>query len=204
MARLSGLYLSDERSDVTLVIGDTKIPAHKLILTMSSSYFEALLTNGLAESSQNEVKLQVPLEAFKAILKFIYTGRISLFDYDADQIVEIFDLANMYGFDSLLDKISKQLEYTISVENCCQMLVLADRYSKTGLKNYCLNFFDVHCLDLMCRDTFPKLSEALVYEILKRDTLYAEECVIFHAIKFWYDANPNADIKVCSIVHSDY
>jgi hypothetical protein len=38
--------------DVTLVVGDRKIPAHKLVLISHSPYLLGLLTSGLAESKQ--------------------------------------------------------------------------------------------------------------------------------------------------------
>jgi BTB/POZ domain-containing protein 9 len=73
------LYLSDDYSDITLVVNGQRFNAHKVILAARSQYFRALLFGGLKESTQNEIELKEPiLPAFKELLKYIYTGHISL------------------------------------------------------------------------------------------------------------------------------
>jgi len=59
-----------------------KFPAHKVLLACRSEYFRALLFGGLKESQQNEVELKsAGIPAFKALLKYIYTGHILLSSY---------------------------------------------------------------------------------------------------------------------------
>ena len=88
---LSKLYLSDEYSDVLLILGDNhRIPAHKVILAARSEYFRALLFGGMRESSQQEVKLvDTPYTAFKHLLKYVYSGNLSLHTFKEDLILEI-------------------------------------------------------------------------------------------------------------------
>lgn len=61
---------------MTLVVGNTKIPAHKAVLSARRSYFEKLFAGGFSEAKQPEIELQVPLDAFKVILRFIYTHSV--------------------------------------------------------------------------------------------------------------------------------
>lgn len=76
---MGALYLSEEYSDVTLVVAGQKFYSHKLILAARSEYFRALLFGGLKESKQDEIELKAAtLPAFKGLLKYIYTGRMSL------------------------------------------------------------------------------------------------------------------------------
>lgn len=49
---IGSLCLSSEYSDVTLIVEEQRIPAHKVILAASSDYFRALLYGGMRESSQ--------------------------------------------------------------------------------------------------------------------------------------------------------
>ncbi|XP_023340919.1 BTB/POZ domain-containing protein 9 [Eurytemora carolleeae] len=53
--QLNKLYLSDEYSDITLVVQNSRFSAHKVILAARSEYFRALLYGGMRESSQSEV-----------------------------------------------------------------------------------------------------------------------------------------------------
>ena len=110
---LGKLYLSEEYSDVTLVLEpDNKtIPAHKVVLAARSEYFRALLYGGMRESSQSEVKLvDTPYTAFKHLLKYIYTGLLSLHSFKEDLILDILGLAHLYGFLELEHSISEYLK----------------------------------------------------------------------------------------------
>lgn len=76
---IGALYLSDDYSDVTLIVSGQRFNGHKVILAARSEYFRALLYGGLKESMQNEIELKEPtLPAFKGLLKYIYTGHMSL------------------------------------------------------------------------------------------------------------------------------
>lgn len=142
--------------------------------------------------------MQVPLEPFKSLLKYIYTGRISFVNLDGGQIMELCNLANQYGFESLKEAISTYLKRNISVDNCLTMLTSAELYALGDLKEACLKFIDRRSIELMHHDTFKAISKDLLGDLLKRDTFYAPEIDIFNAVKAWYDSNRNADVRVSS------
>lgn len=78
---IGALYLSDDYSDVTLIVCGQRFNGHKVILAARSQYFRALLFGGLKESSQQEIELQgATRPAFEMLLKYIYTGQMSLAD----------------------------------------------------------------------------------------------------------------------------
>lgn len=71
----SELSMSMEYSDIVLVVQEQKLPAHKVVLAARSDYFRALLYGGMRESNQTEITLSdAPVNAFKSLLKYIYTG----------------------------------------------------------------------------------------------------------------------------------
>lgn len=87
---IGNLYQSDEFSDTVLVVQNEKISVHKVILAARSEYFRALLYGGLSESSQNEIQLHdTNLVAFKALLKYIYSGKLSFRNLKEDVILDI-------------------------------------------------------------------------------------------------------------------
>lgn len=76
---IGALYLSDEFSDITLIVCGQRFNGHKVILAARSQYFRALLFGGLKESVQDEIELNgTTLPAFKELLKYIYTGHLTL------------------------------------------------------------------------------------------------------------------------------
>lgn len=195
---LSNLCGKDKFSDVTFIVEGTKIPAHKMILSAQSTYFETMFGGAFAEAKQTEVELNVPLSAFRAILKYIYTRCLSLAAFECVEIVEVYDLANQYGFDALTKIILEYLTAKLKLENCVEMLNAALLYSLDDLQNACLQFMDSHSNELLGHETFKELPISSLCALLKRDSFYAIGFDIFKAIRNWYTCNPDADIKVSS------
>lgn len=194
--QMGQLCMSAEYSDVTFVVENTRISAHKIILAARSSYFRALLYGGLAESSQQEIDLKVPLEAFKVLLGYIYTGCISLVKLREEQILDTLGLANQYGFETLEIAISTYLTNNLSLNNCCAILDAARLYSLETLSTVCMTFMDRNSTDLLNHKTFKTLSQDSLCSLLERDSFFAPEVHIFNAVYDWCKNNPNADIEV--------
>uniref|UniRef100_A0A182U6H8 BTB domain-containing protein n=1 Tax=Anopheles melas TaxID=34690 RepID=A0A182U6H8_9DIPT len=72
------ICLNADNADVTFIVKGEHLPAHRIILATRSEYFRALLYGGLKESKQNEITLDIPAKAFQYLMKYIYTGRLSL------------------------------------------------------------------------------------------------------------------------------
>lgn len=189
--------MNDEHADVTFIIENAKVPVHKAILSIQSPFFQSLFRGGFSEAEQDEIELKVPLEAFKSILKYIYTGRLSLSTLDCDLIIEIYDLAEQYGFGILKKAILDYLIVNLTLNNCVLILNASYLYSLDGLQAACMKFMDSHSTKLLNHDTFKDLSQTSLCTLLKRDTFYAPETDIFKAICDWSKNNPNDDVKVC-------
>lgn len=193
---MSQLCMNAEYSDVTFIVEGIKLPAHKIILAARSSYFCALLYGGLAETSQHEIVLKVPLEAFKALLDYIYTGCMSLGKMKEENILDSLGLANQYGFESLELAISTYLNDNLSLKNCCAILDAARLYNLDTLSDVCMTFMDRNSTELLNSSTFKTLSQDSLCTLLGRDSFFAPEVQIFNAVYDWCKNNPNADIEV--------
>uniref|UniRef100_A0A6E8VQH0 BTB domain-containing protein n=2 Tax=Anopheles coluzzii TaxID=1518534 RepID=A0A6E8VQH0_ANOCL len=68
VAQLAHLYMTADNADVTFIVQGEHLPAHRNILSARSEYFRALLYGGLKESKQNEISMDVPVEAFKYLM----------------------------------------------------------------------------------------------------------------------------------------
>lgn len=190
------MCMNDKQADVTFVVEGTKIPSHKNILSARSPYFNSMFGGAFNEAKQTEIELNVPLSAFRAILKYIYTGRLSLITFGCDEIVDLYDLANQYGFDTLKKIVLDYLKSNLTLENCVTILNAAPLYSMDDLQESCLRFMDSYPTELLKHETFKELTPSSLYSLLKRNSFYALEVDIFKAICTWYTSNPDADIKV--------
>jgi BTB/POZ domain-containing protein 9 len=78
---LGKLYNQSDYSDIELIIESEHFYAHRIILAARSEYFRALLYGGLRESHHDNHTIEIKeckADAFKILLLYIYTGRISL------------------------------------------------------------------------------------------------------------------------------
>ena len=70
------LFESGKNSDVTIVVENTEILAHKTILSTHSPVFEAMFSyNNTKEAQERKIEItDVTNKVFKIFLLFIYTG----------------------------------------------------------------------------------------------------------------------------------
>lgn len=75
LSNLRGLLQGGEFSDVTLVVGGKRIPAHRNILAANCSYFRQMFLGQMKESTLQEIEIHGwSADAYTAMLEFIYTG----------------------------------------------------------------------------------------------------------------------------------
>ena len=78
-SHLNQLRHENTLCDVTIIIGQRRFQAHKVVLCATSSYFSAMFTGSFHESSQSEVTIpEGSRVAFEKLLDFAYTGGLLL------------------------------------------------------------------------------------------------------------------------------
>lgn len=177
--------MNSDYSDVTFVVQGSRFPAHRVLLAARSEYFRALLYGGLSESKQEEISLDVPVVAFRTLLKYIYSGRMSLNALKDDNILDTLGLADHFGFTELQLAISEYLVNILSVSNCCAILDAAALYNLEHLTQVCYTFIDRNAKDLLAHPNFLQVSKQSLCGILSRDSFFAPEVDIFLVVKEW-------------------
>lgn len=187
---IGALYLNDEYSDIILKVDGTKFHAHKVILAARSEYFRALLFGGMRESQQSEIELKdTSIDAFKALLKYIYTSHMSLATLKEDTVLDILGLAHQYGFVDLEAAISDYLRQTLSIQDACAIFDAARLYHLHYLTKVCATFMDAHAPEIIAHHSFNQLSSEGLIELVSRDSFYASEIEIFRAVVEWIKTN---------------
>lgn len=103
--------------------------------------------------------LKVPLEAFKVILKYIYTGKINLRNIQTHMnlILDVLGLSNLFGYGELKDEISNFLKDSLQLINVCNILDASRLYDLHSLESICYTFIDKHAEDLLHHESFKCL-----------------------------------------------
>ncbi|VDM72809.1 unnamed protein product [Strongylus vulgaris] len=117
---IGSLFLNTDFSDVIFVVDGEKFPAHKVLLAARSDYFRAMLYGGLKESDEGEIVLEeTNVFAFRILLRYIYTAKLTLLEYKEEQVMEILGLAHKYGFVKLQNAIADYLKVSCDLIIFC-------------------------------------------------------------------------------------
>lgn len=162
------------RSDVTLVVDGTGIPAHRVILCARSPYFDAMFAHKMSESLEGVVGIEgVALPVFRRLLRFMYTGTCELSHTDANMTMALLAAADRFQVTELTEFCSEQLAESISVANAAERLLLADGVHASSLKQRVLTFVSADSkrrAEVMETEAFKKLSLSLLHELLEAVT----------------------------------
>ncbi|XP_055350763.1 BTB/POZ domain-containing protein 6-A-like [Paramacrobiotus metropolitanus] len=188
---MRGMLATGELSDFEFHIGQAhgemkSFRVHKYVLSMRSPVFRAMFYGSMAKPGQNTEDIpDIHPEAFANILSFMYTDKVD--DLDPDNAFATWVAADRYDLPLLVEMASKCVVNTLNVSNCWYYLEKTGRLAADceRLQKKCLELVDVHS-DVVFQskdcDTLPLTSLKL---ILERDTLTAEENVIYQAVERW-------------------
>lgn len=160
--QIASLYLNSDYSDIILCVGTQRIAAHRCVLARRSEYFRALLYGGLSESSKTEITLKdVPFEAFKDVLCYIYTGRLPL--HQMGTIIEVLNLSQMYGLSKLVLRIGEYFGHMLTMDTVGEVMETARLFNCITLTDACLKLVERHAADFLQHNSFRTLSQVRLF-----------------------------------------
>lgn len=107
--------LNNQFTDVSLVINDTIIRAHRSILAASCKYFHVMFTGSLVEKQQDTIELQdFSPEILSLVIDFIYTGNLNI---TKDNVQDLFVTADFLQLNEALQTCSNYLKQNIDYSN---------------------------------------------------------------------------------------
>ncbi len=129
--------MNEVLSDITIIINDHKIPAHKFILSSRSDVFETMFLSQFKESNDKEIEIKdTNIEAFEVFLKCIY---FDIFDSkaikDYSLVIDVFRLSHRYQTQELSHFIEEELIELITVSNVVDIYEFALIYDLNKLLN---------------------------------------------------------------------
>jgi hypothetical protein len=100
--------------------------AHKGILASSSSVFEAMLTNGMKETFEDEIQLcQTNHSAFLSLLTFIYTFEVNIASLcDAENLLA---LADRFAISHVRDECLRYFRLELNADNVWGIWAIAGK-----------------------------------------------------------------------------
>jgi len=189
-ADIGNLFNSNDYCDIKLKVEDTIFEAHKIVLAARSDYFRALLYSGMRETNSDVVEInEAKPDAFKLLLRYIYTGKISLRNEKEEAIIDLLSLVHQYGLLELQRSISDYLESILEIKNVCSIYDISSLYQLKSLQETSARFIDKNCAILTKQNAFLNLSGDSLTSIISRDSFSLSEIEIFNIVKEWHKFN---------------
>ncbi|GFT01645.1 TD and POZ domain-containing protein 5 [Nephila pilipes] len=143
---LESLYKDNLFSDTKLKTTTGTFPAHKSILSARSPVFKAMFVNDMKEKSSECVYIEdLDDDTVRRMLLYMYTAVVE--DLQWESASALYAAADKYEILSLKGKCASFLKYNLSLDNVCELLVLADMHLdqdlKLSIQDYILNHPDV-------------------------------------------------------------
>nr|XP_019526175.1 speckle-type POZ protein-like [Aedes albopictus]XP_029729186.1 speckle-type POZ protein-like [Aedes albopictus] len=116
--------LTDEKfTDVTIIVGEQQIKAHKAMLAIHSPVFDAMLSAGMQESRQNVIKIDdFDYEVVQEMLTYIYSDTAPNMHKLADRLLIA---ADKYELERLKALCERTLCIKVSVDTAVKYQALA-------------------------------------------------------------------------------
>merc|ERR1719167_29099 len=122
--------LADKHTDLILVVGNNKIHCHKLVLRMTSKYFERMFASNMKESKSMEIELkEVDLETVTSLISFLYQGIIE----DEKINVDLFAAAEMYEVLRLKSICKTKLAENMNMKNVAKIWHIVNLHNEDDL-----------------------------------------------------------------------
>jgi len=188
----SWLAEHDPYSDIVVCVKEKQFPANRLLLSLHSDVFFAMLSGGMRESTQRYITLQdISTVALRGFIAYTYTNSIS--ETDVDTLLELLVFADQYGLrQSFLNDLLAKLKRLISIDNCCECLQVADLYNFLSFRECCIQWMQAHFGSVIKLSGFVDLPPALLSEMLMSDQLLVSlESKVYEAVVRWvYGGEP--------------
>ncbi|RHZ72846.1 hypothetical protein Glove_236g68 [Diversispora epigaea] len=194
------LLESSVNYDVSIEVGEEEVniyKVHSIILQSRSSYFKKKFDE--ITFNENHVKVlklpNISVKVFNVIIKYIYSGKISLEKLENSVIFDLLIASNELELDELIEHLQ-----TNFVNNNASWLRL--KFAQVYRTSYQVKSFKIirdFCDDIIAKypntifesENFHSLPEDMLIPILKRDDLQLEESKIWEYVIEWGKAkNP--------------
>ena len=191
--RIRHLYFCNLHADIVFICsGNFKITAHSLVVSVASPVFKELINNSTTVvDGKKEVKINMDPTILCVLLKYIYKSELILpmnFPERQDRrrlpsLSRIIATAEKYQ----LHGIPKALMSRLTEPYLLAMLSVAHEANCKYLKEACLEMIDEKAGIIMGGKCIPDWDQTLLVQVLKRDTLNANEQDIIEFVCKWSD-----------------
>jgi len=164
MQDMRDMVNDEEYSDVTFLVDDQPVYAHRAILARRCEHFAAMFRSGMRESLEREIRIpNVPRPVFLLLMEYVYTDSVKI---DLEHSVDLYIAADLYQLDRLRDMCCMVVKRNVNGENAAVLLQSAADAHCQVLKDICMEYIVANFDIISKSEGIKSVSHALLLEIL--------------------------------------
>mmetsp|Transcript_9110 Transcript_9110/g.23056 ORF Transcript_9110/g.23056 Transcript_9110/m.23056 type:complete len:650 (+) Transcript_9110:250-2199(+) len=165
-SQMKDMVNDEEFADVTFMVEDQPVYAHRAILAQRSNHFAAMFRSGMRESVERTIPiLDISRPVFLMLLEFLYTDSVKI---DVEKAVELYIAADIYRLERLRDMCCTVVRRNLNAENAGQLLQSAHQNHCQILRELCMSYI-VKTFDVVSKtEGIKQVSHELLLEILSQ------------------------------------
>ena len=169
MSQMYALRQQGQLCDVQLLVNNTIIPAHRVVLAAFSPYFRAMFCSQLNESQQSSVSIQDFSTAIVSlIVEYAYTASIDITEENVQMILRA---ASFMQIETLENLCTQFLLVHLHPSNCLGIREFALCLGCSSLYSAADSFCQDHFFEMSEHDEFLHLTASQVINLVGRDAL---------------------------------
>jgi len=158
------------------------IPAHKLVLAISSPVFYAMFYGQLAETKDSIELPDCEYESLLEMFRYFYSDKVNL---SGRNVMQVLYLANKYMVPSLAEKCTEYLWCNLKASNVVWILPYAQKFEYKDLEDRCWKMIEEQTAEALKSDEFVIVERSLVEKVVEREGLNVKEVELFKAVDRW-------------------
>lgn len=152
------LHDDEEIKDITFIIQNKKLRAHKTILMIRSEYFRKMFQNDWVERKKEGIYIEdFTFEGFSAFIDYLYTGTMTD-NLSFDVTVDLLQISDCYRELKLKGLCEEVLKDKIQITNCAYLYEIAIKFQAKLLRTGCAQFSAHHMTAVIASDYFKQMS----------------------------------------------
>nr|XP_039269607.1 kelch-like protein 12 [Styela clava] len=174
--------------DVTIKCQDVELPAHRVVLAASSSYFRAMFTTGMREKDQSVVEIKgMSSNTVIILLNFVYTESVKVTTNNVQDLLPAACLLQLKGVEQACCAFLKS---QLDPVNCLSIKSFASTHQCLDLAKCAEEFTLKHFKEVIENEEFLELNESDVIELLESSELEIDsEEDVYEALIYWITHN---------------
>ena len=192
--RFEAMRLSDEMCDVTLVVEGQEIKGHRVILAGGSKYFRAMFRDqGFGESKKEEIEIDpkgelgISAEAVGDLVKYIYTGQISI---NQQNVIDLIQAADLLELTEVRNQSLEVIEKHVTFDTYLDVQRLGQMFHSPRLFEAVDKFISKNFAKFVKTDSFIEMDEDALIQCLTHDKVRTtSEEVVLEALMYWCHKN---------------